>query len=167
MDMGSPSGDDPILHASERRWRLFGRSHLPYRILLLAKMIDRATSQHVREKASMTLAEWRVISHVELMGRCSASEIAEAAFVDRAEVSRAVGVLERRHLVQREPNPRNRKSSLISLTDEGKRIYAAVREERGRMYEDWLSDLSEEERGQLDSELRRIMRRVVLTDPVG
>ena len=106
MDRATPPDDDPTLRASERRWKLFGQSLLPYRILLLAKMIDRVTSQHVRERAAMSLAEWRVISHVELMGRCSASEIADAAFVDRAEVSRAVGVLEGRGLIQREPHPR-------------------------------------------------------------
>ena len=165
MDRATPPDDDPTLRASERRWKLFGQSHLPYRILLLAKMIDRVTSQHVREKAAMSLAEWRVISHVELMGRCSASEIADAAFVDRAEVSRAVGVLEGRGLIQREPHPRNRKSSLISLTEEGKRIYDSVREERSGMYEDWLGDLSADERRQLDIELRKVMRRVVLANP--
>jgi hypothetical protein len=40
MDRATPPDDDPTLRASERRWKLFGQSHLPYRILLLAKMID-------------------------------------------------------------------------------------------------------------------------------
>ncbi|NMN04738.1 MULTISPECIES: MarR family winged helix-turn-helix transcriptional regulator [unclassified Novosphingobium] len=154
-----------MLAASERRWQLFGPSHLPYRILLLAKMIDRVTSQHVRDRAAMSLAEWRVISHVELMKQCSAAEIAEAAFVDRSEVSRAVAALESRQLIQRDPNPRNRKSSLISLTPEGKAIYAMVREERTHMYEEWLEDLSSEDRAQLDTALRTVMRRIVLSNP--
>ncbi|NKJ42344.1 MarR family transcriptional regulator [Novosphingobium sp. SG720] len=154
-----------MLAVSERRWQLFGPSHLPYRILLLAKMIDRVTSQHVRDRAAMSLAEWRVISHVELMKQCSAAEIAEAAFVDRSEVSRAVAALESRQLIQRDPNPRNRKSSLISLTPEGKAIYAMVREERTHMYEEWLEDLSSEDRAQLDTALRTVMRRIVLSNP--
>lgn len=154
-----------MLAASERRWQLFGLSHLPYRVLLLAKMIDRVTSQHVRDRAAMSLAEWRVISHVELMKQCSAAEIAEAAFVDRSEVSRAVAALESRKLIQRDPNPRNRKSSLISLTPEGKAIYAMVREERAHMYEEWLEDLSGEDRAQLDTALRTVMRRIVLSNP--
>lgn len=154
-----------MLAASERRWQLFGLSHLPYRVLLLAKMIDRVTSQHVRDRAAMSLAEWRVISHVELMKQCSAAEIAEAAFVDRSEVSRAVAALESRKLIQRDPNPRNRKSSLISLTQEGKAIYVMVREERTHMYEEWLEDLSSEDRAQLDTALRTVMRRIVLSNP--
>jgi hypothetical protein len=97
---GEPSPAQSMLEASERRWQLFGPTHLPYRILLLAKMIDRVTTQHVRDRAAMSLAEWRVISHVALMGQCSAAEIAEAAFVDRSEVSRAVAALEQRQLIQ-------------------------------------------------------------------
>jgi hypothetical protein len=33
------------------------------------------------------------------------------------------------------------------------------------MYEDWLGDLSADERRQLDIELRKVMRRVVLANP--
>ncbi|WP_404710454.1 MarR family winged helix-turn-helix transcriptional regulator [Sphingomonas sp. MMS24-J13] len=157
--------DNPALTASERRWTLFGRSHLPYRILLLAKMIDRVTSQDVREKAAMSLAEWRVMSHLELMGGCSASEIAGAAFVDRSEVSRAVAVLEKRGLIRRDPNPRNRKSSLISLTEAGRRLYVGVRGERSQVFKDWMADLSDQERIDLDDKLRKMMRRVVLSNP--
>jgi DNA-binding MarR family transcriptional regulator len=162
MDDPSPFDHDRSLRASERRWTLFERTHVPYRILLLAKMIDRVSSQQVREQAGMSLAEWRVISQVELMGSCSASEIANAAYVDRAEVSRAVAALESRGLIQREPNPRNRKSSLILLTAEGRKIYVAVREQRRPIYEEWLRDLSERERAELDNGLRKVMRRVLL-----
>ena len=94
-----------------------------------------------------------------------AAEIAEAAFVDRSEVSRAVAALESRKLIQRDPNPRNRKSSLISLTPEGKAIYAMVREELTHMYEEWLEDLSGEDRARLDTALRTVMRRIVLSNP--
>jgi DNA-binding MarR family transcriptional regulator len=82
-----------------------GPTHIPYRILLLGKMIDRVTAQHIRDTA----------------------EVANVACSDRAEVSRAIGSLEQRWLVQREANPRNRKSSLVSLTAEGKSVHAAIR----------------------------------------
>lgn len=155
----------PALYASESRWNLFGPGHLPYRVLLLAKIIDRVTTQHVRKKADLSLAEWRVMSHVNLMGKCSASEVAGAAFVDRAEVSRAVGTLEERGLIAREPNPRNRKSSLLALTEKGHTLYTELRGERGKFFEEWLVDLNEPERAQIDDGLRKIMRRVVAAAP--
>ncbi|MBW8743024.1 MAG: winged helix DNA-binding protein [Sphingomonas sp.] len=143
----------------------FGPSHIPYRILLLGKMIDRVTAQHVRDTAQLSLAEWRVLTHVQMIGKCSAAEVASVAYSDRAEVSRAVGSLEKCGLVQREANPRNRKSSLVSLTEAGKAVHAAVRGERGKFYEQWLTDLSDAERVALNASLEKVTRRVVESAP--
>jgi DNA-binding MarR family transcriptional regulator len=155
----------PIEGISDRPSFQFGPSHIPYRILLLGKMIDRVTAQHVRDTAQLTLAEWRVLTHVEMIGKCSAAEVASVAYSDRAEVSRAIGSLEQRGLVQREANPRNRKSSLVSLTPEGKAVHAAIRGERGKFYEQWLTDLSEAERAALNDGLDKITRRVIESAP--
>ncbi|WP_423603567.1 MarR family winged helix-turn-helix transcriptional regulator [Sphingomonas sp. MS122] len=151
--------------ASSRSPFEFGPSHIPYRILLLGKMMDRATAQHVRDTAQLSLAEWRVLTHVEMIGKCSAAEVASVAYSDRAEVSRAIGSLEQRGFVRREANPRNRKSSLVSLTEEGKAVHAAIRGERGKFYEQWLTDLSEEERVALNTALGKVSRRLVESAP--
>ena len=143
----------------------FGPSHIPYRILLLGKMIDRVTAQHVRDTAQLSLAQWRVLTHVEMIGKCSAAEVASVAYSDRAEVSRAIGSLEKRGFVQREANPRNRKSSLVSLTDAGKAIHAAIRGERGKFYGQWLTDLSDAERVALNESLEKVTRRLVESAP--
>lgn len=143
----------------------FGPSHIPYRILLLGKMMDRATAQHVRDTAQLSLAEWRVLTHVEMIGKCSAAEVASVAYSDRAEVSRALGSLEQRGFVQREANPRNRKSSLVSLTAAGKAIHTAIRGERGKFYEQWLTDLSDAERATLNTALEKVTRRLVESAP--
>ena len=157
--------DEPIEPKSKKPSFEFGPSHLPYRILLLGKMIDRVTAQHVRDTAQLSLAEWRVLTHVEMIGKCSAAEVASVAYSDRAEVSRAVGSLEKRGFVQRETNPRNRKSSLVSLTPAGKTVHAAIRGERGRFYERWLTDLSEDERVALNASLEKVTRRLVESVP--
>jgi DNA-binding MarR family transcriptional regulator len=150
---------------SSKRPFEFGPSHIPYRILLLGKMIDRVTAQHVRDMARLSLAEWRVLTHVEMIGKCSAAEVANVAYSDRAEVSRALGSLEKRGFVRREANPRNRKSSLVSLTDAGKAVHAAIRGERGKFYEQWLTDLSDAERVELNTSLEKITRRLVESAP--
>lgn len=78
----------------EEAWRIFDARHLPYRVLMLGKMFDRLSVQQVRDRAGMSLAEWRVLAHIAVMGPKSASEVSGAALVDRAEVSRAVRSLE-------------------------------------------------------------------------
>lgn len=154
------------LPESPRKQRfVFGPSQIPYRILLLSKMIDRVTAQHVRDTAQLSLAQWRVLTHVEMMGKCSAAEVASVAYSDRAEVSRAIAALEERGLIRRETNPRNRKSSLVSLTAEGIAVHAGVRGERGKFYEQWLMDLDASERATLDAGLEKITERIVQSAP--
>jgi DNA-binding MarR family transcriptional regulator len=56
----------------------------------------------------------------------TAKEIAEAATMDAPATSVAVNDLEDRGLVVREADPSNRRSKLISLTDEGRRVVANI-----------------------------------------
>ena len=53
----------------------------------------------------------------------------------------------------------------MSLTPEGKAVHAAVRGERGKFYEQWLTDLGEAERAALNAGLDRITRRVLESAP--
>lgn len=112
-------------------WGAFGADYVPYRILMLSKLLDRHATQQVRGIADISLAEWRVLAHLNASGKQSASEISSAALVDRAEVSRAVKRLEQNKYLKREPNPANKISFLLKLTSKGKtvcdRIYAARR----------------------------------------
>lgn len=156
---------DRAVETLEERWANVAPQNLPYHILLLSKLLDRATAQHVRETADLSLAEWRAMAHIDYLGTCSASEVANLAFVDRAEVSRALNTLEARGLVRRDPHPTKRNSRLVSLTEAGKKVHVMVRGERGKFFNDWVVDLSAEERKQLDSGLRRIIRRVVSIAP--
>ncbi|CAN5485280.1 hypothetical protein BH09PSE4_BH09PSE4_03840 [soil metagenome] len=156
---------DSALEVLEERWATVAPQNLPYHILLLSKLLDRVTAQHVRETAGLSLAEWRAMAHVEYLGKCTASEVANLAFVDRAEVSRALSSLEARGLVRREPHPRKRNSRIVSLTEAGEKVHREIRGERGKFFDDWTADLSEEDRTQLDSGLRAIIRRVITISP--
>lgn len=141
-------------------WQLFDQVHLPYRILLLAKLLDRATARQLREQEDLTLAEWRVLAHLETLGEASSARIAAAAAADRAEVSRAVASLEKAGLIVRRPDSENRKRLLLRLTDDGQRIHRAVRAKRVAYFQYLLADLDEDERTSLDAALLKIARRV-------
>lgn len=58
----------------------------------------------------------------------TAKEIAEAATMDAPATTVAVNDLEERGLVVREPDPTSRRSKLVSLTDEGRRVVASIDE---------------------------------------
>ena len=141
-------------------WQLFDQVHIPYRILLLAKLLDRATARQLRDEDDLTLAEWRVLAHLETLGEASSARIAAAAAADRAEVSRAVASLEKAGLIVRRPDSENRKRLLLRLTDDGRKRHRAVRAKRVAYFQYLLADLDEAERTTLDAALLKIARRV-------
>lgn len=146
----------------EEAWRTFGARHLPYRLLMLGKMLDRLSVQHIRDEASLSLAEWRVLVHLAVMGTKSASEVSAAALVDRAEVSRAVHSLEAGGYIVRNDNPRNRRSSLLVLTPQGQAVYDRVYKERRGFFDYLTSDFDQKALEQLDGMLLLIARRADL-----
>lgn len=143
----------------EDAWKIFDSRHLPYRLLMLGKMLDRLSVQHIRERAGISLAEWRVLAHLAVMGARSASEVSAAALVDRAEVSRAVRVLEEGGYVRREENPRNRKSSLLILTGPGREVYDRVHMERRYFFNQLTADFEPDALAELDNMLLCMARR--------
>jgi DNA-binding MarR family transcriptional regulator len=56
----------------------------------------------------------------------TAKEISEAATMDAPATTVALNDLEDRGLIVREPDPTNRRSKLVSLTDEGRKVIAAI-----------------------------------------
>lgn len=139
-------------------WDIFGPSHVPYRVLLLGKMLERITTHHLRRVSGLSLAEWRVMAHLAVMGQTSASGLSNAALVDRAEISRAVRQLDEKALISRDPNPANRRSTLLMLTDKGQELYDGMHEHRQQFFEAITDDLDEEEMRKTDEYLFRMAR---------
>jgi len=127
---------------------------------MVAKALDRIGAQQVRDSADISLAEWRVMAHLGRLGETSASELSAAAQVDRAEVSRAVNALVKRNYIRKRPNPANRLSQLLSLTNAGKKIFDRLFAERQQFFQQITADLSREELRELDDKLFRIAGKI-------
>jgi len=167
MSMKSLDGSEARALAAEvgKNWLMLGDAHLPYRLLLLGKVMDRASANDVRAAGDLSLAEWRVLAHASQLGPCRASEIAASAFVDRSEVSRAIFALEQRGILQRVPDPRSRRGSLVSLTEAGRILHGHVQESRRRQFRHWMEDLDADELQAIEHGLLKILRRVMDDEP--
>lgn len=139
-------------------WHLFGEDHLPYRLLLLARMIDRETSKQLQSRFGLTLAEWRLLAIATALGPCSASAIGVAGEIDPAEISRAFRSLEAAGLMQREPDPAHRKRQIITPTPAGKDLHARIRSERRAFFQTVLAGLDRDERAVMESGLEKMVR---------
>ena len=133
-------------------WHLFGQDHLPYRLLLLARMIDRRSARDLQGHG-LSLAEWRVLAFVGASGPASASKIGKIGEIDRAEISRAVARLEARGLIERQADESHRKRFIISPTAAGETLFVQVRDERREFFRRMTEDLSPSDRAVMDGGL--------------
>lgn len=141
-------------------WHLFGEDHLPYRLLLLSRMIDRETARLLQTQFGLSLAEWRLLAIGCAMGPSSASEIGAAGEIDRAEISRAFRKLENAGLMIREPDPKHGKRKIISPTQKGQALFREVRDERRRYFRSIMKPLSADERNLMDACLEKMAQGV-------
>lgn len=140
-------------------WHLFGLNHLPYRILMVARMIDGQAAQHVRAVAGLSVAEWRVLAHLAMMGEQTASTVSAAAYVERSEVSRAVVTLTAAGLLEQRPNPANQKSRLLAVSPAGRERFDRMRQDRRHVFSELMAEFTEDEAAAFDAALLRLARR--------
>jgi DNA-binding MarR family transcriptional regulator len=146
-------------------WNYPGLDYCTFRLVLVATAIDRLSVKMLDENSDLTVAEWRVLSRLAPIQGATVREISQAAWVDRAEVSRAAASLEARGLTARRDNPSDGRSPILFITDEGKALYRRLLPIRANFHGALTEDFNDAERQMLDKLLTRIARKVSrLTD---
>ncbi len=84
------------------------------------------------------------------------SALADRLNLDGSTVTRQVTALEKDGLVQRRPDPRDGRGTVIAPTDTGLAQVDAVRKARREVYDVVLGDWSESDRAQLATTLQRL-----------
>lgn len=90
-------------------------------------------------------------------GGMRVTEIAERLRIAPRSATEVIDLLEVKGLVQRGPDPADRRAIRVSASDKGHRVYALVRSERRQQAEEFFSVLEEEDR----CELSRLLGQLV------
>lgn len=156
---------EPVTLLDERSpsWTLGGADFLPYRISLVAKLLDRRTTRMLAEQFNLSVAEWRVLAQLAMSSPSSVRDLAEKAWVDRAEVSRATASLVRRGYVKRHQNPEDRRGPLLSITRDGQALFRRIRPKRAAFHKSLTSRLEQAQLVSLEKSLLQLAR-VCLTE---
>ena len=144
-------------------WRIGGPDYLPYRVTLLAKLLDRCTTRLLQASSGLSVAEWRVLAQLALAAPASASvrQLAEQAWVDRAEVSRAAASLERRGYVERRENAKDRRSPLLYCSDKGLELYRRVSPSRQAFHGELTALLGADQARQMEASMLTLAKACV------
>jgi len=143
-------------------WNIDQLEYPTFHITLIAKIMDRLTVRYLADPGEMTYAEWRVLVRLATMEvGGTVRQVADLAWVDRAEVSRAASSLEAKGVVGRRENPQDRRKPVLFLTRRGRDLYRREVKRRQEFHENLLVGLSAAERQLLDDLLGRIGERLV------
>ena len=102
-----------------------------------------------RVKNEPCAAERILLARLVTDGPRRATDLATEAFLDLSTVSRQVRSLVERGLVERRPDPEDRRGYLLSATDAGHEAYLEFRRQRDAKYGALLTSWSPEDRYQL------------------
>ncbi|MEQ8433640.1 MAG: MarR family transcriptional regulator [Oceanicaulis sp.] len=97
-----------------------------FRMVRIVNMLTRTFPARSDEEMEITLLEWRVLAVVACHPRTTMTEIAHYTGYNRMNVSRALRSLEARGLLERIPDPGDRRRIVSQPTDEGLDFYARI-----------------------------------------
>ena len=103
-------------------------SHLENSLGLLiyrtALSLKSALQRCFRENGfAITAEQWAIICHLWEEEGLSQREIGEKAAKDKPNITRMLDALEKKRLIFRQPDPRDRRKFCVYLTKEGKRLH--------------------------------------------
>lgn len=138
--------------------------HYPKRVLFLDLVLSVfrlnglliSEGDAMTQKLGLTHARWKVIGAIALSNNgLTVPGIARVLGQSRQAVQRITDVMVEDNLLEYRPNPRHKRSVLVTLTEEGKKTYTMLREVQDPWAIKNTEDIPTEE---LDTALRLVRR---------
>jgi DNA-binding MarR family transcriptional regulator len=118
----------------------------------------RQLSRETLEPWEITPGQSRALGVLTHHGVMRLSELSEHLRIAPRSTTEVVDDLQERGLVERRPDPNDRRATLVALTDRGESVGAAIRSARSAEAERFFGDLSASDRADLDRILRQLRR---------
>ncbi|WP_235439093.1 MarR family winged helix-turn-helix transcriptional regulator [Candidatus Rhodobacter oscarellae] len=91
-----------------------------------AERLSRELASIYRREFGITVAEWRVLAHLNQSGSVSVREIHERVDMDKPKVSRAATRLESSGYITKTTNPADARLLILELTTKGRGLVAKI-----------------------------------------
>ena len=108
--------------------KLERENFLPYHLSITSEMVSRALSK-VYADFGVTIPEWRVMVHLNHHGSLTPSRLGVATSMDKARVSRALILMDKKALISRQVDQWDKRVAHICLTDTGKDLFTQIEPE--------------------------------------
>ena len=135
---------------------------LPYRLAILSHTVSSLIARVYDKRFGLTIPEWRVIAIVGRFPGLSAVEVAERTMLDKVAVSRAVTKLIKAGRIDREFADADRRRSILTLSENGRKVHDEVAPLAMAMEDDLLHGLADDEIAVLNTVIERLLVRARL-----
>lgn len=133
---------------------------LPYRLSVVTNKVSRAFARRYSEEFGLSIPEWRVLAVLGAFAPLSSNGICERTAMDKAKVSRAVALLVGKGLVERAPEPADRRLVRLRHSAAGARVYGSIVPRARALEAEITAEFSAEERDLLERLLAKLEARV-------
>ena len=99
---------------------------LPFRLSFTSNLVSDTIAGTYEALFGLSIPEWRLVAVIAETGGITQVEIGARTRMDKVTVSRAAIALAGRGLLVRRPNPDDRRSHLLILSEAGRSLHAAV-----------------------------------------
>ncbi len=121
------------------------QAFLPYLLNQAAEEASLGFQKVYKDRYGLLRSEWRVLFHLGIFGRLTATEIGAKGKVHKTKVSRAVQRLADRRLVKRARSEEDRRVEWLELTPAGEKVYRDLREVAQAYEGSLLAQLNDDE----------------------
>ncbi len=132
------------------------RRYVPALITFIANKLSRSGSALYRRHFGIGITEWRIIALLAIEPAIPAQRICQVIGFDKGPVSRSLALMEQSGLVRSQPDPRDARRKLTSLTASGRALHDRIIQVALERERRLLSCLSAEEQAQLIAMLNRL-----------
>jgi DNA-binding MarR family transcriptional regulator len=96
------------------------------RVARLNVNLKRQLGVYAKQAFDLTIVETRLLLLVAMSGSTTVNHLANRSDIDRTQISRYMGSLVQRDMVQKSPGSRDRREAIITLTRKGKVIHDKI-----------------------------------------
>jgi DNA-binding MarR family transcriptional regulator len=132
---------------------------LTYRLLVLSNTLGKGAVRFYARRFRIPLAEWRLVAALALHAAITVNALSAELSVDKGWVSRTAASLIKKGLVRGQTDARDGRKLLLTLTREGRALYAKVVPEARRRQSHLLAALSTDERRVFEAALEKLQNR--------
>lgn len=99
---------------------------VPYRLSVLSNRVSSAIAESYRDKFALSITEWRIMAVLGEYSGISGEEVSQKTQIEKSMLSRAIQKLLKRHFIERETDPNDRRRQVLNLSKQGLQIYGQI-----------------------------------------